>query len=144
NVRQLLSDQRTWGENLEGAIDDLTVATTKVTQLPAAIDKWTNQLGGLVHELSNEHQAQTTVSQMTASVAQGLQQALQAIHGSSNDLRSIANDLYTVMNLQRDFPNHLQVAMGNLLNDFNRASQAVAQASQQLASAAHGLNGRRP
>jgi exonuclease VII small subunit len=128
-VKQLVSDQKTWGSDLEEAIDELNLATRSMI----------------------EHQAQTTVSQMTADSSIGLQEALRAIHQTSNELRSMANDFFTVMNMQKDFPNAVKASLNDVLRDYNAAAAAVAQggshltyASQQLMNVANRLNGGKP
>lgn len=139
NVRQLVADQKTWGQDLEQAIDELTLSTRSLNQLPATINQWTGQLGGLVNQLSVEHQAQTTVSQMTADVASGLQDALRNIHNASNELRSMANDFFTIMNMQKDFPNAVKASLNEVIRDYNNAAANVAQGGNNLAYAARML-----
>lgn len=139
NVKQLVSEQKTWGTDLEDAIDELTVATNSLNQLPAAINQWTGQITGLVNQLTIEHQAQTTVSQITADAATGLQDALKTIHQSSNNLRGMANDFYTIMNIQKDFPNVVKASLDNATRDYVNAASGVAQSAQNLAYAAQML-----
>ncbi|HEY0755599.1 MAG TPA: hypothetical protein VGD98_16695 [Ktedonobacteraceae bacterium] len=139
SVKQLVNDQKTWGSDLEQAMDELSVSTRSLNQLPAAINQWTGQLAGLVSQLAIEHQAQTTVSQMTADVASGLQEALKAIHQTTNELRSMANDFYTIMNLQRDFPNAVKASLNDVIRDYGNAASTLAQSGNSLAYASQML-----
>lgn len=136
NVKQLVFDQKEWGNSLEEAIDEIIQSTRSLNPLPAAINQWTNQLGALVNQLGIEHQAQTTVSQMTADAATGLQDALKNIHQAANELRSMANDFFTIMNTQKDFPNAVKASLNDVIRDYNNAATSVAQGGNNLAYAA--------
>ncbi|HEX7734738.1 MAG TPA: hypothetical protein VF458_07740 [Ktedonobacteraceae bacterium] len=140
SVKQLVSDQKTWGSDLEQAIDELSISTRSLNQLPASINQWTGQLSGLVNQLTIEHQAQTTVSQMTADASSGLQEALKAIHQTANEMRSMANDLFTIMNLQRDLPNAVRSSLGDVVN----AANSLNYAAQMLMNVSARLNGGGP
>jgi hypothetical protein len=139
NVKQLVNDQKDWGQSLEEAIDDFTTSTRRLDQLPAAITQWTNQLGNLVNQLTIEHKAQTTVSQMTADAALGLQDALKNIHQAANELRSMSNDFFTIMNTQKEFPAAVKLGLNDVIRDYNNAAASVAQGGNNLAYAARML-----
>lgn len=140
SVKQLVSDQKSWGNDLEEAMDELSIATRSLNQLPASINQWTGQLSGLVNQLTVEHQAQTTVSQMTADASSGLQEALKAIHQTANEMRSMASDLFTIMNLQRDLPNAVRTSLADVVN----AANSLNYASQMLMNVSARLNGGGP
>jgi ABC-type transporter Mla subunit MlaD len=148
SVKELVAEQKNWSSDLEQAMDELSIATRSLNQLPASINQWTGQLAGLVNQLTVEHQAQTTISQMTADAAAGLQNALQAIHHTSNELRSMANDFFTIMNTQKDFPNAVKASLNDVIRDYSNAAATLAQsgnnlayASQMLMNATNRLNG---
>jgi len=140
DVKQMMGDLSTWGTTMKDALDEFSTETRGLNQLPTAINQWSNQLTGLVTQLGNQYNAQATLSQMAASAGTNLQQALKEIGSASNELRSMANDFFTMMNSQKD-----------VLRDYNSAAASVAQggnnlgyAAQRLYEVANRLNGGHP
>lgn len=136
DVKQLVTDQKSWGQSLEDAIGEFTISTRSINQFSNKINQWSTQLEALVTQLSNEHKAQTTISQMTADAATGLQEALKVIHQASVELRSMAMDFYTVMNTQKAFPDAVKTSLNDVIRDYNNAAASVAQGGNNLAYAA--------
>ena len=135
-VKQLVEDQKNWGQALEDAVDEFTVSTRGINQFTGQINQWSNHLSGLVTQLTNEHQAQTTVSQMTADAARGLQEALKEIQQASNNLRSMAADFYSILNMQKAFPDVVKASLNDVIRDYNNAAANVAQGGSNLSYAA--------
>lgn len=151
DVKQLVSDQQQWGAALKQATDELSKSAVNLNLLPAAINQWTNQLSGLVNQLTVEHQAQATVTQQTADIAIKLQAALTQIHDAANHLRSMSKDFYDIMNTQKAFPDAVKASLGDVIRDYNNAAASVAQGGNNLAyaarmlyDAANRLNGATP
>lgn len=139
DVKQMMGDLKTWGTSMKDALDEFATETRGLNQLPSAITQWSNQLGSLVQQLGNQYNAQATLSQMAANAGTNLQQALKEISAASNELRSMANDFFTMMNAQKDFPNLVRSSLNDVLRDYNNAAASVAQGGNNLSYAARQL-----
>ncbi len=139
SVKQLVEDQRIWGQSILNAVQEFTTTSQGLNQMPAAVKLWTSQLEALVNQLGVEHKAQTTVTQQTADTAAHLKDAFDQVEEVATSLRSISKDFFDVMNMMQRFPDVVNASVDEVARQYNSAAASVAQGGNNLSYAAHVL-----
>lgn len=132
DIKQLVTDQKTWGHDLTDAVEQFSLSVRGIDQFSVKIQNWSTKLEGLVTQLTQHYQAQTMVSQMTASAASGLDKALKELHNGSVEINSIAVNLHHMSQLQQGFMDAVRA--------YTNAAPYVEQGGKNLVAAAGNIN----
>lgn len=136
SVKQMVEDQRIWGQAIMNAVQEFAKLSQGLNQMPAAIKQWTAQLEALVNQLSVEHQAQITVTEKTSDAAAHLKSAFDQVEKVAADLISISNDFFDLKNMMQGFPGFVNATIGEVARQYNTAAASVAQGGNNLNDAA--------
>jgi hypothetical protein len=137
NLQQLVADQQQWGAAMQRAAGEIAGAAASLNQLPGKLDQWTAQLVTLVTQLGLELDAQRGVTQQIADAAPYLRDSVSKIQDAANNLHSVAQDLFNVMNMQKVVLDTARSSFGDVAQGGNNLTYAA----QLLYNAANRLNG---
>ncbi|HEY6541167.1 MAG TPA: hypothetical protein VIZ18_09525, partial [Ktedonobacteraceae bacterium] len=130
SLTTLSQKQDRWGSELSDALDDLKMAVEKAVQLAADAGALMTKQKEFLEKQEKQYDSQRNLASLTSDATVSLKDALTEIKVGATSLRSIARDMYDLVNLQRSSN------VTSVVESYSNAAQIIEQSGNSLSASA--------
>lgn len=129
----LSKKQDRWGTDLTDALDALNLAVEKAMELATTVGNFTTQQSTFLQALEQERDAQGNLAKLMSDATVQVKGSLEDMDSGRRALRSIANDMHDILNMQKSSNTT------DLYGTYNAAAREIERSGVSLSSSANAI-----